>query len=363
MTATSADTVTMASPAGWRASAPSTRPNASCVDMLAGVRLVERVGDAGHRRRRGRPLEQRRQAPDQLRLGAPRREAGPLLARARCRARRAAPRSGRCVRSAVWFMGSPASGRPQPLMVWARMTLAAARDAGPPPRARRGSARGRGRRDRPPARRSAVVVDRRRAGGRGRDRSRQHRRSPAPCAPRPPAGAAGSGTRRTAWCPAAPRRRSPPGRAKSALQARALAQLDDVPADRRGTSPASWRRRASGTTRSRLWRLTSTIHSTLPSRAHDLLGQRLPHVALVQLGVADHHDEALGRRRGRRDRRDSAWPGRRTWPRRRRAPSSPSRDRRPPGSCGGSDRPAGRRSSRSARRSSAPRRPRRYWIA
>lgn len=51
-----------------------------------------------------------------------------------------------------------------------------------------------------------------------------------------------------------------------------------------------------GTTRSRLWRFTSTTHKTLPS-PRGVLGERLPDIALVELGVTDERDEATPARR------------------------------------------------------------------
>src|SRR5512145_409658 len=73
VTATSADTVTIASPTGSRPSAPSTRPNASCVEARAGTGASSVSGTSGGG-------GQRRQAGDVAPLRTVRREARPLLA-------------------------------------------------------------------------------------------------------------------------------------------------------------------------------------------------------------------------------------------------------------------------------------------
>ena len=99
------------------------------------------------------------------------------------------------------------------------------------------------------------------------------------------------------------------GPGEGRVKPRAPAQLDDVPA--RGGEP-----------RAELAppRIGDDAVEALPIHVHDpqeiaqlgerVLEQRLPHVALVELRVAEHGDEAPRVRRRRRDRRDSAWRAR-----------------------------------------------------
>ena len=113
--ATSADTVTMRSPAGVRPSAASARPNASCVESgpawvspsvrrdlpawLAARRARKKGGGSAAisaasgasrgNRAHSSPAAHAQRGPERLDLGA--------------------------VSSAPWFSGSPASGRPHPL--------------------------------------------------------------------------------------------------------------------------------------------------------------------------------------------------------------------------------------------------------
>ena len=93
---------------------------------LRRIRLVEVIGDIGGRGGRGGRREDGRPR-DQRRFGAARGEAPPTRRRTRSRAGPAARGAGVWVRSAPWFIWSPASGRPHPLIVSARITLGPAR--------------------------------------------------------------------------------------------------------------------------------------------------------------------------------------------------------------------------------------------
>ncbi|PYN52340.1 MAG: hypothetical protein DMD92_21695, partial [Candidatus Rokuibacteriota bacterium] len=118
VTATSADTVTMAFAASVRARAPSTRPNASWVEHSAGYVSASVAGTSGGAAGRGGAQSggsRRRSAASSLSGGKPSHSppgATPSAARS----------SSICVsvRSAVWLSGSAASGSPKPLIVCAR---------------------------------------------------------------------------------------------------------------------------------------------------------------------------------------------------------------------------------------------------
>ena len=73
-------------------------------------------------------------------------------------------------------------------------------------------------------------------------------------------------------------------------------ELDHVPAVRARTAPPARPRGCPGMTRSSDCRLRSTIQSTFAEPARQRLGERLPDVPLVELGVAEQRDEAAARR-------------------------------------------------------------------
>ena len=162
-----------------------------------------------------------------------------------------------------------------------------------PRRRRRGSAPGRDRRRRPPVR-PARRRSRRRADGRARRRCRRRRRSPAPCARRRPARAAVAGTRRSTSPPAAPAGAHRPVARSSACSRRPQRSSSTRQPLARNIS-ASWRGPRVGHDAVEALAIDVDDPQHVAEPPHDLLAQRLPDVALVQLGVADHHDEALGR--------------------------------------------------------------------
>ena len=156
--------------------------------------------------------------------------------------------------------------------------------------------------------------------GRGR---RSAARSPAGRRRAGARAAASSSARSRRWYSSLPiasmraRRASPPSRSKSARRRRPYLTVSvcqpaasNIPTRR----PAAM----SGTTRSSDWRLRSTTHSTSPRRAHHRVDDRLPHGALVQLGVAQQRDLAPAARARRSARRRSDGPARprsSRWPR------------------------------------------------
>jgi len=166
------------------------------------------------------------------------------------------------VRSIVWFSGSPASGSPQPLIVWARMTLGRAPSPSASSTASRIAAR-----SWPP--RSATSAAS--SSSPSRDRKRSSVASISPPAPvRSAFRTAPWGRRSRRWYSAfgmVSSRRSRclpsgvPNRARSfrpqrSSMTRQPQALNMAP---------SWRVRESGTTRSSAWRFTSTIQRTRPS--------------------------------------------------------------------------------------------------
>ena len=113
-----------------------------------------------------------------------------------------------------------------------------------------------------------------------------------------------------------------------------------------------------------VWRFRSTIQSGLAESARCRVEDRLPDVALVELGVAEQRDEAPAGVAAAEVRLDVA-VGQRAEQRRRRSRGRPSRSSSRPGtdpSCG-SGRPGARRSRAASSGSGASRRPSRYSIA
>ncbi len=121
---------------------------------------------------------------------------------------------------------------------------------------------------------------------------------------------------------------SPPG---SSYASRSLVPvLEDLTCQpcSRNTSRELCRARIARMTRSSDWRLKSTIHVDVAEVAARRVGDRLPHVALVQLGVADQRDEPPPVARAEVRRARSGRRRRRRAARRHRGPPTRSRSRR-----------------------------------
>ena len=105
-----------------------------------------------------------------------------------------------------------------------------------------------------------------------------------------------TGTPRSASRRSACAGRAPPSRANAARSRRPY--FSSTTCQPAASNPRSSRAALMpGTTRSRHWRLRSTIQSTLPRPCGGRVGDRLPDVALVELGVAEQRDEAAARPR------------------------------------------------------------------
>ena len=218
-------------------------------------------------------------------------KAAPTRRPARSRAGRAARRAGAAVRSAPWFIGSAASGKPQPLIVSARITH------GPVPVPLRLRRRPRDGGEVV----AAHVADQRVQGlvGACRRGSRSSAASVSPSrAVTSALRTAPAGRRRSAWYSAfdrpssRARRRSPPGRAKSARSREP--QRSSMTCQPAAREPRAELARAARRGRRGRGSGDSCPRSRAGCRARrsELLEERLPHVALVELGVADHGDEA-----------------------------------------------------------------------
>ena len=117
------------------------------------------------------------------------------------------------------------------------------------------------------------------------------RRPGTACAARPGSGRTATGTARWASASIHWRSASPPGWSNAACSRRPyFTSTTCQPAA--SNCPRHWSIRTPGTTRSRDWRLKSTIQVTLPRPGGGRVGDGLPDVALVELGVADQRDEA-----------------------------------------------------------------------
>ena len=267
----------------------SRRPNVSCVEtgrllVMTRSRREDRKPGSG----RYRPVVQERSPTE--RAEPPFRRAGDRSGPTRC-SRRGRPRDGR--RRSVpgtgarrgsagrrrWAGPSPSRCRRRPR--WAgrarRRRRGRPRPA-PAGRARRGSgptvpARRRARRARKAVTSSSAPA---------RNRARQRRRR---------GGRTATGTPRSTCrrCVGAGARR--PGRANAARRRWPYLASTTCHPESAKNFISLWTFMP-GMTRSRLCRLTSMIHITLPSPWSARVGDGFPDVALVQLGVADQSDEA-----------------------------------------------------------------------
>ena len=358
VTATSADTVTTASPAGSRPSPASARPNASCVDDWSAYGSSSDSGIAGTGRAAGAV-----KSPGRARMCSASGVPGANPAHSSPGAMPSASRSASICAvlvTMVWLSGSPANGKPQPLIVWARITEGRSRSRPAASYAFRISAR-----SWPPT--SATSPASASSDTSASRRSRAASMPPAASATRA-LRSSPAGWRRSRWYSTLRGTLQPgpetlaAGPREARLQSPAPAQLVHTPAA--GTEHLGELARAA-IGDDAVEALPVDVHDPqhVAELTHDVLAERLPHVALVELGVADHDDEALGRYPHPVIRQVAGGRGHRTSPPPRPAPSSPSRGRRCPGSCGGWGTPADRRTRAAPCSSAALSRPRRYWMA